>query len=380
MRSLILYPYPLELDGVSIQGEMLYKGLIENGEEAEPCDLWAKYEKEWYYKSFKPDVAIGAGYWGDTTEIIIHPKKFGITPVPWLNADGWIANYHEILNSLPLILVTSHWVKKTYNRDGITNKNIEIAPIGIDTNEMRPLAKDDPKVQRIREMFKIKPDEKMILTIGGDTTSKGFQEVLKALGKINGEFDNWKYVGKSWQNGHPYYHRKEEFKIMKELGINRKKIAFIDGSLSREFVCHLINACDIYAGPSRIEGFGMIQVEAQSCGKPVLGIDAMGVKDTVVHNKTGFLAKVWEEIKLEEEWAYRHHGFPKKVKIKFDQPKTIDVRADVDDLANYLIKMLSDDELREKMGKNARAHAVNNFHYTKTSKYIADLIKKKLGF
>ena len=379
MKSLILYPYPLELDGVSIQGEMLYRGLNKNGGEAVPCDLWAKYEKEWYYKSFKPDVAIGAGYWGNTPEIIIHPKKFDVTPVPWLNSDGWVSNFHDILNSLPLILATSNWVKQTYKRDGITNKNIEVAHIGIDTNEMKPKAKDDPKVQKIREMLKIKPDEKVILTIGGDVTSKGFQEVLTALGHIKDEISNWKYVGKGWQDGNPYYHRKAELEIIKEMGINRKNIVFIDGNLSREFVCHLINACDIYAGPSRIEGFGMLQVEAQSCGKPVLGIDAMGVKDTVVHNKTGFLAKVGEEIKLEEEWAYRNHGFPKKVKIKFDKPKTIDVRADTDDLAKYRLKMLNDDELREKMGENARQHAVNNFHYTKTSKYITDLIRKKLS-
>ncbi|MFH1224269.1 MAG: glycosyltransferase family 4 protein [Candidatus Diapherotrites archaeon] len=379
MKTLVMYPYPVELDGVSIQGEMLYRGLRENGGEAMPCDLKADYEKEWYYKSFKPDVAIGIGYWGNTPELVMHPQKFGINAVPWLNADGWIANYHDLLNSLPLMLVTSNWVKETYNRDGITNKNIEVAHIGLDTNAMRPMPKDDIRVQKIREMLKIKPDEQMLLTIGGDTTSKGFQEVLKALGQLNGEFDNWKYVGKSWQNGQPAYHRKAEFKILKECGIDRKKIVFIDGSLSREFVCHLMNACDIYAAPSRIEGFGMIQVEAQACGKPVLGIDAMGVKDTVVHNETGFLAKVGEETLLEEEWAYRHHGFPKKVKIKFPQPRVMDVRANVDDVAKYLRKLMGDKELREKMGAKGREHAVKNFHYTVTSKHITDVVQKKLG-
>ena len=38
---------------------------------------------------------------------------------------------------------------------------------------------------------------------------------------------------------------------------------------------YLIAACDIYAAPSRLEGFGMPQVEAGACGKPVIGIKAM---------------------------------------------------------------------------------------------------------
>ncbi len=156
------------------------------------------------------------------------------------------------------------------------------------------------------------------------------------------------------------------------------EIYWNDGALSREFMCYLINACDVYAAPSRIEGFGMIQVEAMACGKPVLSIDAMGMKDTIIHNETGFLAKVGEEIKLEEEWAYKWMGFNEKHIVKFDKPKTLAYRADVDDLAKYLYRMLTEDDLMKKMGENARKHAVKNFDYIKTSKDINDLIEKKL--
>ncbi len=377
MKSMVLYPYPPELDGISIQGDMLYKGLLKNGPDVVRCDRGAVSEKELLYKTFKPDAVIGIGYWADAPRLIEHPIEYGVQPVPWLNADGWVANYHELLDSLPLMLTTSSWVKETYYRDGLTNKNIYPMPIGIDTTQMRPLPKDDPRVLEVREMLGVKPDEKMILTSGGDTTSKGFQEVLQALGKINGDFPNWKYIGKTWEKYKPLYHYKKEMEIMKDLEI-RKKVDFLDGALSREFMCYLINACDVYAAPSRIEGFGMIQVEAMACGKPVLSIDAMGIKDTVIHNETGFLTKVGEEIKLEEEWAYKWMGFEKKHKIQFDKPKTLSYRVDVDDLSKYLYKMLSDDELMLKMGENARKHVVKNFDYVKTSKDINDLIEKKL--
>ncbi len=375
---MILYPYPPELDGISIQGDMLYKGLLKNKLEVAPCDRNADSEKELLYETFNPDVVIGIGYWADAPTIIEHPLKKGKQPVPWLNADGWVANYHDVLDSLPLILTTSSWVKETYYRDGVTNKEIYPMPIGIDTQQMSPLPKDDPNVQKVREMLGVKPEEKMILTSGGDTTSKGFQEVLRALGKINGDFENWKYIAKTWEKGKPWYHCRKEMGIIREFDM-KKKVNFIDGPLSRDFMRYLISACDVYAAPSRIEGFGMIQVEAMACGKPVLSIDAMGMKDTIIHGETGFLAKVGEEVKLEEEWAYKWMGFGKKQKIQFDKPKTLAYRADIGDLAENMLKLLSDDALREKMGQNARKHAVKNFDYVKTSKDIHDLIEKKLG-
>ena len=54
-----------------------------------------------------------------------------LRPVPWLVADGYVANYQEVLNQLPLILVTSTWVKDIYVRDGIAEDRIEVLPVGM---------------------------------------------------------------------------------------------------------------------------------------------------------------------------------------------------------------------------------------------------------
>jgi glycosyltransferase involved in cell wall biosynthesis len=377
-RSIVLYPFPAELDGVSLQGEYLYRGLKENKYPVMPCNRISSFEKKFLYKTFRPAVAIGVGFWGDVPELVHEPLKHGVTPVPWFNADGWVANYHDALNELPLILVTSKWVKETYMRDGVFNENIRVVPIGIDTQEIKPIPKSDHRVVEMRRMLGVEPHEKMILTAGGDTTSKGFQEVLKALGKVDHEFSDWKYIGKSWDARSPYYHYKEELNIINEMKLSRKKVRYIGGALSREGLNVLLAAADVYAAPSRIEGFGMIQVEAQAAGIPVLSVDAMGVKDTVVHKKTGFLAAVGEKIELEEEWVYRDMGFRKKKKIRFDQPKTFAVRADVDELAGYLLKLLSEDSLRDSMGRDARKHTVEKFDYRRTSADLASIVESKI--
>src|SRR5674536_65580 len=111
--------------------QLLYRGLLEMGVDAHAVHLESAQEKEWYYRWFEPNVVVGVGYWGHTPQLVLHPQRYGMQPVPWLVADGYIANYQEILNALPLILVTSNWVKEMYVRDGINGDKIEVLPVGL---------------------------------------------------------------------------------------------------------------------------------------------------------------------------------------------------------------------------------------------------------
>ena len=125
---------------------------------------------------------------------------------------------------------------------------------------------------------------------------------------------------------------------------------FLSGSWSRDFMPYVLNAADVYAAPSRLEGYGMIQVEAQACGIPVVSIDAMGPKETVVHGETGYLARVESTVDLESELVSPEMGFEEEGRMVFDKPKTFAYRANVDELAEYLYILLADDEKRKAQG------------------------------
>lgn len=376
MKILVLYPYPLEGDGLSIQGHNLVKGINELGHEAISCSRADGENKKKVYKKFKPDVSVGVGFWANTPELIHHPQKYNIKAVPWLNADGWVANYQETLNSLPLLVANSNWVKSTYIRDGVKGENIKVCHIGYDPALFKPVPDNNIDRLALRKSLGIKEDEIMLFTSGGDVTSKGAQEMIKALAKIGRQFTKWKYVLKTYPSFSTKNHGKEEAVLIKELGLNKNKFTYINKPLSHEKMAPLLQACDIYAAPSRLEGFGMIQVEAMACGKPVVSINVGGPKDTIIHKKTGFLVNIEHEVKLNKEWAYPSMGFKKKMMIEFPRPKTFAYRANTDQLAEYTLKLMTNSALRKKMGNAAAKHALKNFHYRVTAKRMLDLIEK----
>ena len=299
MKVLVLYDYPPSPAGLATQGDLLYRGLKHLGVDAHACHFESAQEKEWYYRWFGPDVVVGVGYWGHAPHLILHPQRYGVQPVPWLVADGYIANYHEVLNALPLILATSSWVKETYTRDGIREDIIEVLPVGCDTDSFVPREPADPKVACVRDALGVAPDQIMILTVGGDATSKGAQEVMQALAINDSKAPDWKYVCKVWPQPRTVQQNLLDLQLATQLGID-KNVVYTTNTISRDFMAYLLAACDIYAAPSRLEGFGMIQVEANACGKPVIGIKAMGMLDTMLHGETAFLAGIAQEIRIGE--------------------------------------------------------------------------------
>jgi alpha-maltose-1-phosphate synthase len=378
MRVLLLFDYPPSPGGLSTQGDLLHKGLLEIGVEAYAVNAGSEQEKEWYYSWFKPDVVVGIGYWGHTPELVIHPQQHGVQPVPWLVADGFIANYQDVLNALPLILVTSNWVKEMYVRDGISADNIEVLPVGCETDQFIPFVKDDPKIKAVRESLGILPDELMLLTIGGDAASKGAREVMQGLAAIKDEVPAWKYVCKVWPQERTEIQNAEDMKLAAELGIE-DRVIYVNCINSRNFMPYLLGACDIYAAPSRLEGYGMSQVECGACEKPVIGIKAMGMLDTLIDGETAFLANVGQKIVTNEVMVGKESGFGEKHKIVFDIPRTVDYRANADDIGRHLLELMNHPLLRIQMGKAGRKRAVENFDYRIVAKKFVEIINRKLG-
>ena len=378
MKVLVLTEYPPSAAGLATQGRLLCSGLREIGVEVYPVHFESPQEKEWYYRWFQPDVVVGIGFWGHVPHLVLHPQQFGMKVVPWLVADGYVAAHHEVLNALPLILVTSDWVKQTYIRDGIKGDNIEVLPVGCETDGFMPRSRDDVKVRSIREALGVADDQILILTVGGDAASKGAQEVMQALARIDGEAPDWKYVCKVWPQPRTVQQNAIDLEMAAHLGID-KKVVYSTNVVSHNYMPYLLAACDIYAAPSRLEGFGMLQVEANACAKPVIAIRAMAFLDTMVDGETAFLAEVAEERKIAEAVFGEGHGIDDTHRIVFPNPRTAEYRASVPDISKYLRMLMQNSGLRQRMGEAGRKHVTELFDYRQVAKRFLKTVSERLG-
>lgn len=378
MKVLLLYDYPPSPSGLATQGHLLHRGLEELGIAVHSAHLESAQEKEWYYRWFAPDIVLGVGYWGHAPHLVLHPQRYGVQPVPWLVADGYMANYREVLDRLRLVLATSKWVKSVYVRDGLSGDNIEILPVGCDTDKFIPRDRNDPKVVAVREALGVAPDQILILTVGGDATSKGAQEVMQALALIDTQAPAWKYVCKVWPQARTKRQNDIDLELATQLGIE-KNVVYTTNIISRDFMPYLLAACDIYAAPSRLEGFGMLQVEANACGKPVIGIQAMGLLDTMVHGETAYLARIAQEVRVKEAIVGGESGYESGHRIVFENPRVVDYRASIHDIAGYLLELMRNAELRHKMGEAGRRRAVENYGFRVIARRFVQIIGERFG-
>jgi glycosyltransferase involved in cell wall biosynthesis len=121
--------------------------------------------------------------------------------------------------------------------------------------------------------------------------------------------------------------------LVKELGIEERVI--FAGKISN--IEKIIPNATCVLQPSYTESFGMVSLEAMSCGVPAVTSNKDGIPEVVEHGKTGFIAEADDHEKL----------------------------------AEYLIKICTDDELREKLGKNARERVLKYFLWDdKVNEYL----------
>lgn len=72
------------------------------------------------------------------------------------------------------------------------------------------------------------------------------------------------------------------------------RVRFV-GEISRKYMYRFYSAGDIFAFPGIRESLGMVFLEAQSCGLPVVAYDNAGISEVVKQGETGLLVPLYAE-------------------------------------------------------------------------------------
>jgi len=76
--------------------------------------------------------------------------------------------------------------------------------------------------------------------------------------------------------------------ITETLGIEVLNLGYI-GDHQRKAICY--SAADLFLFPTRADTFGIVSIESQACGTPVVSFNVGGVPDHVRPGITGYLAE-----------------------------------------------------------------------------------------
>ncbi len=233
-----------------------------------------------------------------------------------------------VLRNANMVIANSNFTRKVLNCSmNVESSKIVVVNPPVDTAKFKPGIGCDDVIMKYRLNGK-----KVILTVGRLSDKekyKGQDAVIKALPRVSKRIPDVIYliVGRGDDM--------ERLKaLVRDLGLEKKVI--FAGYVPDEDLLQYYNACDLFIMPSRekmeedgkgkkVEGFGIVFLEANACGKPVIGGRSGGIEDAVIDGVTGLLI----------------------------DPENID------EIAGAIIRILTDDVLARKLAMQGKMRVEN---------------------
>jgi D-inositol-3-phosphate glycosyltransferase len=195
---------------------------------------------------------------------------------------------------------------------------LSLVPCGVDTRTFRPVDR-----REARKALGL-PDRPTVVYVGRLVPRKGVDTLVEAFALLPGRLDARLLVVGGEPGGSPEVERLAA--LASALGV-AGRVTFT-GSRPQWELHRYYSAADAAVSVPHYEPFGMTPLEAMACATPVVGSKVGGIKTSVADGETGYLVP----------------------------PK------DPESLAGHLACLLSDEVLRDRMGRAARRRIEE--HYT----------------
>jgi phosphatidylinositol alpha-1,6-mannosyltransferase len=243
---------------------------------------------------------------------------------------------YNLLHNASLVFSNSHETAKRIRQKGYQGP-LQILHPGVDIDEFRP------DIDTSEILQKYNPEKKkVILSISRLSQRKGHENVLKALCTVIKKVPDVLYLIAGDGEERDYLR-----KLVYELGLQRF-VLFI-GHVRQELLPALYCSCDVFVLPALVknkgqdyEGFGIVYSEASACSKPIIAGRSGGVKDAVIDGVTGILV----------------------------DPEN------VDQIAQNLIRLLTDKEYARWLGENGRKRVEEKLTWRIIGKQVERALQK----
>jgi len=246
----------------------------------------------------------------------------------------WFPLMKLILKNATKIITISDFAKNQLIKQNIPSSKIAVLTPGVNTLRFNP----NLNAEKILKRHNL-TDNIVLLTVSRLDANKGIDKMINLMPEIQKKYPNAVYiiVGKG-----------REERYLKKLAAERSKenIIFV-GEVSDETLPLYYASCDVFIlltreVPSKgfVEGFGIVFLEANACGKPVIAGKAGGSEEAVKDKITGLVVNPLND----------------------------------KEILSSIEKLLEDRNVRKKLGSNGRIRAENEFSWDIKRKQFIDII------
>lgn len=220
---------------------------------------------------------------------------------------------------------------KSAIKAGLPSEKAEIIYPIANTSLFKPKKCGD----EIKNLYNIPKECKILLSVQRIDPKSGHIQLIKSMPQIVKKFPNVRLIfvgGKSLTDkisDERQECEKEIHALVKNLHLESHII--FTGTIDYEKLPLYYNSADIVALASKNEGFGLAVTEGMSCGRPLIGTNVPGIALQVKNGVNGFLVDP----------------------------------GDIDETADKILKLLKNDELREKMGMESIRIVKSKFEMSK---------------
>lgn len=275
------------------------------------------------YKRFMPSVFDEMKFKQRIEDLLLNMRQ----SLMWKSSDALIAVSGSVADELESLY-------------GIPREKIHVVHNGVDLQIFYPQKSRDVVLKR----HGLSRDSHIILYLGGFRPVKGPICVIKALSNIHEEFKRIKVLFV----GNPRHPLESSFAkpildLIKRLKL--KDTVYVIKNIPYTRMPEYYSAADALVIPSIYDAFPKVTLEAMACMTPVIASAIGGLTELIHDKKTGILVKP----------------------------------ANPDELAEAIVNVVSSDDLRMKLGLNARKLVIDRFTWSHTAKRVMSVYQKILN-